>query len=505
MKKYFKLGNICIILCIIFIISISISTLFISNIDVDLASSNYMKSENLCKSANILGDITNKKSINDGKSTSFASMNKKNNAEIIIDLQVEKSFNTIILKEHGFNVKNFEIYAYVLDNITNEYRYRLIHASDKIEYHRLCSFDNVTARYIKIIIKKSSNIARLKEIEVYNEPVRTVDNFRVCGYYATDWTNIAKDTSLTYNQKVDKINTLIEKYNYKNLTHLFMLCGLGYDELGNVYLYDKNDNQEIHEQALSMVMELIRRQNPNIKISVYFSSSSNNPIINKAMDQNKNNFIQNLISFCNKLGFDGIEIDYEFPQSQYDFKVFDSFLIDLKASMTKYMHNKENSILSCAFGTKDINYSKEAIKSIDIVNCMTYDIFDQDGHHSGFWGGCVQGGLYLESIGFSKEQINIGLPFYGTQTEALMEQYMYCDLNPTNYYENIYTVIDYLGNPTQVYFNSPSMIRDKTSYAILAGYGGVMTWHSTLDLDIKSEFSLWRAINTAVHQYGGVK
>ena len=34
---------------------------------------------------------------------------------------------------------------------------------------------------------------------------------------------------------------------------------------------------------------------------------------------------------------------------------------------------------------------------------------------------------------------------------------------------------------TPVYFNSPSMVRDKTAYAIDCGAGGVMLWHLCTD------------------------
>ena len=167
----------------------------------------------------------------------------------------------------------------------------------------------------------------------------------------------------------------------------------------------------------------------------------------------------------------------------------------------------ENAILSCAFGTRDINYSAEVWDAIDIVNVMTYDIADQDGYHSSFWGCGPQAAVYYESLGVDRKKLNLGIPFYGTQIHALMEQYLYCDLkNHTSYdyYRNIYLCPDYLGKDmTPVYFNSPSMVRDKTAYALLSGMGGSMVWHTALDTDYSSEYSLWRAVATALEIYGG--
>lgn len=141
-----------------------------------------------------------------------------------------------------------------------------------------------------------------------------------------------------------------------------------------------------------------------------------------------------------------------------------------------------------------------------MVNMMTYDIFDQDGEHSSFWSCAVQGAKYLEEVGFSKEQINIGIPFYGTQVDALVEQYSYKDAQGFDYYKNRYIFNSYYnGAPTEVYFNSPAMVRDKTAYALLNEYGGIMVWHFSCDTDYSSDYSLWKAAYTAVNQFGGAK
>ena len=212
----------------------------------------------------------------------------------------------------------------------------------------------------------------------------------------------------------------------------------------------------------------------------------------------------NFINLANEFGFDGIDIDYEFPQSDEDYKIFGDFLIYLKQNMTEKM-TAENPILSCAFGTRDIDYPPDVIEAIDMVNMMTYDMFDQDGEHSSFWSCAVQGAQYLESIGFAKDKINIGIPFYGTQNKALMEQYIYKNLSNQDYFSNYYKTDTYLadGSQTDVYFNSPAMVRDKTAYALLSGYGGIMVWHNSCDIDYNSPYSLWKAVDTAINQFGG--
>ena len=130
---------------------------------------------------------------------------------------------------------------------------------------------------------------------------------------------------------------------------------------------------------------------------------------------------------------------------------------------------------------------------------MGYDILDQDGQHSSFFSSCVQAADYIESQGFSKEQINIGFPFYGTWEGGRMEQYSYNaiseEISPFN---NFYTMKK---SDTQedryTYFNSQAIIRDKTAYSYLKGYGGVMIFSLYCDLPADNEKSL----TNSIHKY----
>lgn len=498
-KRVFTVLNCSIALLLIAIIALTICVSVSAKSD-KLAGANFMASDNLARTASVSGDALGSKKIIDGKNSTSSTLRRRNSAEIIIDLGAAKNINSIILKEDGLNCKSFEL-SISSDNVA----YKMIHKGDKIEYQRLCTFDTVIGRYVKLTILKSDDNVTIREMEIYNEPVRDASKFRVSGYYADNWSSIWLDTALTDDEKQAKTDKLIIDSNMDKLTNLFMYCGMGYNADGDVYLSDNADNNALNIAAMSQIISRLKALSTrNIKLSLTFGSSTGNQVFLTAIDKNKDKFITNLIALCNELGFDGIDIDYEFPFTKSDYALFDAFLIDLKARMITEMDVRGEAILSCAFGTMGINYSEKARKAIDIVNCMTYDIFDQDGQHSSFWSGCVQGAKYLESVGFSKEQISIGIPFYGTQIDALMEQYLYSNLPYTDYYQSEYTVTDYIGKPTQVYFNSPSMARDKTAFALLAGYGGIMTWHSTIDVNVSQPNSLWRAINTAVNDFGGV-
>ena len=456
------------------------------------ADSAYMQSENLALNA-----VCDSKKLTDGKAeTSFQSL-KKENFYVTLDLGKAQKINSVILKEKGLNVKEFSIFV-----SADGEAYSMVYQNDKIEYHRLCSFDDVEARYVRLTVTKADSFPAIREIEVYYEPTRNTDDFRVTAYLAAgDVNEILADEKLTDEQKEEKLNRYFDDYDPESLTHLFHYCGVSFDETGKVFLGGDNENQADKENQLRLLLKVLReRMNPEAKISFVFGFNQGHPGRNSAMGDNRDTFIDNLIGFTEKFGFDGIDIDYEFPQTKEDFRIFNDFLIALKEEMRRQMG--ESSLLSCAFGTRDLHYTEEAIRSLDMVNIMTYDIMDQDGQHSSFWSCTQQAIAYAEEVGFERSQINLGIPFYGTQTEAIMEQYIYKNLPRTDYFQNTYTVNCYFdSSPTAVYFNSPALVRDKTAFALLNGCG-IMVWSFTCDTAATEENSLWKAVNDAVSQFG---
>lgn len=489
--KTFKTSILCIIIAVALTVSVFTVKQNQKNDDTFQAETSYITAENLA--------LAFDSKVTDGNNnTSFKSHSKKDTA-ITIDLGEEKEFNSIVLKEDGLNIKSFSI----LISQDGE-QFETIYKSDKIEYHRLCTFDSVKARFVKLFIDEADNFFKMKEIEIYNQQPVNTDNFRRTAYIVSScFYEILNNEALSQIQKHTEIEKMLKSYNFSALTNVIFYNAISFDKDGNVYVGNPEESQSKAVDEFKYMIDCMREfGNPRLKISycIGFSADADKNIAMKE----QGTLIGNMISLAKEVGIDGIDIDYEFPQSNEDYQIFGDFLIALKDKMNTEMPNGEESLLSCAFGTRDIDYPQEVIDCLDMVNMMTYDIFDQDGQHSSFWSCAVQGAKYLEDIGFSKEQINIGIPFYGTQVDALMEQYIYKNIDSFNYFENTYTFESYLdGSPTEVYFNSPAMVHDKTAYAMLAGYGGIMVWEFACDTDYSSPYSLWRAVDTAIDQFGG--
>ena len=283
---------------------------------------------------------------------------------------------------------------------------------------------------------------------------------------------------------------------------MFVLGDVRWDEEGIIHT-DGWDGIERDEDKYYAVMmrnlhEVLDEKGVNLVITILNPSGENgNQRVMKSITENRDTLITNMIAFANKYEFDGIDLDWEFPLSQDEFDAYNSFLQELKARMKTEMWNKEDATLSLALATWALKYTPETIECIDYVNVMGYDILDQDGQHSSFFSSCVQAADYIEIQGFSKEQINIGFPFYGTWEGGRMEQYAYNaiseEISPFN---NFYTMKKSdTKEDRYTYFNSQAIIRDKTAYAYLKGYGGVMIFSQYCDLPSDDERSLTKAIS----------
>lgn len=486
MKK-FTIAFISVIL--VFLMGFSVVAEFVGTSSA--MGDSYMKTENLA--------LQNKSSISDGKDKTVYHFMKKSNDDVVIDLGEEKVFNNIILKEKGLNVKKFSLsYSNDGKEFTEFFR------SDKIEFHRLCTFEPVSARYIKLTILESDMLAKIREIEVYNELPEQRDDFRVVSYGTIGGSiyDIIDDASIDESQKDIEIQKLINKDYFKTITDYIIIGNISWDENGEILAQGWDgilrDENKYFGRMMKNLHYVLDDTDTNIVLTIL------NPVgeggaekVMKSITQNRDNLITNMIEFANRYQLDGIDLDWEFPLSDEEFDAYNSFLQELKHRMDKEMWNKEESTLSIAVATWALKYTQETIDCIDYVNVMGYDILDQDGEHSSFFSSCVQAADYIETQGFTKEQINIGYPFYGTYMHKNMEQYGYNSIehDKIDEFENIYTMVKSdTGENRETYFNSPSMIRDKTAYSYLKGYGGVMIFSLYCDINPNDDLSLTKAI-----------
>ncbi len=85
-------------------------------------------------------------------------------AELILDLGDEYDINKIVIGEHiatGQQVESFELY------VKSEDKWKKLAKETVIGYKRICRFDEIRARYFKLVIKKARCFATISKFEAY--------------------------------------------------------------------------------------------------------------------------------------------------------------------------------------------------------------------------------------------------------------------------------------------------------------------------------------------------
>ncbi|MBD0725080.1 chitinase [Flavobacterium sp. L1I52] len=276
----------------------------------------------------------------------------------------------------------------------------------------------------------------------------------------------------------------------------------------------------------------LKKQNPSLK--VLFSIGGwvwSDQFSNVAAYQNsREQFAKSAVQLMKKYGFDGIDIDWEFPGQRAEDNVFrpsdkDNFTL-LLAELRKQLEiqttsDKVHYLLSIASGA-DQNYLdhtdlKAAQKCLDYINIMGYDFYNgwmyQTGHHANLNASKFEkfGGdnltktvdAYLKT-GITADKIVVGIPFYGrkwskvnpqnnglyqsAQTGAeIIAYWKIKEEIATGKYKQLYdesAKASYLWNEKDgifISYETPNEIELKANFIKTKGLGGAMFWEYSLD------------------------
>lgn len=195
----------------------------------------------------------------------------------------------------------------------------------------------------------------------------------------------------------------------------------------------------------------------------------------------------NIKAVLDEYGFDGVFFDYEYPLTKEHYKVFDSFIISLDKVLG------DDYVIGCAISGWNALQSKKAIRALDMVEVMAYDMWDADGTHSSVSSSkdCI---YQMLKAGYPREKLDLGIPFYARPTNHDAYWYSYngyadkLDENGLCYDENTDLTFS---------FNTCDAVTEKTQWAIRCGLGGAMVWHYSCDVPADNAKSLFNAMYEA--------
>ncbi|BFZ13108.1 hypothetical protein BsWGS_16147 [Bradybaena similaris] len=280
----------------------------------------------------------------------------------------------------------------------------------------------------------------------------------------------------------------------------------------------------------------LKLRNPRLKVILSVGGWNMGTSAFSSMTANKDNlaeFINTTIPFLRSRNFDGLDLDWEYPNSganpAEDKQRYAMLCEELRAAFEKEASGDRRLLLTGAVAagkyTIDTSYNVPRIAAaFDIIHIMTYDLRGtwngKTGHHSplkaGSWEANEERYLNIEwaanywaSLGAPKNKLAIGLPLYAktftlqsasrpevggpisgdglpgkyTQQRGSLSYYEVCSLrNQSTTYEIRDQKVPYLVSGDQwVGYDSPASISEKVQFVLEQGFGGIMVWDLSMD------------------------
>lgn len=417
----------------------------------------------------------------------------------VIDFGEQVTLNTAIIEEAGSNVRFFRMQKWIEPSEGKEGFWIDFYKSDKIEDYRMCVFTPVTTSKVRLVVDDGVGNFKIKEISLYNMAKKTLSEpFRVSAYVRFDGDNPREVL-----EKGDEFAKVYAEY-YNVITDVIIFGPVGWTNDGDIAFYgdekltsaENEANFALDLKAFREILDLRENKTKvNITATFFNPSKTGNSLANN-MDKIVNNIYDTVIEY----DLDGIDIDWEYPTNNEEWKLYDNLINKINDKFDTY--KEKDLTYSSALSAWGVKLEKATINRIDQLNYMGYDAYDKDGWQSTFKVTAVDAMAYYKSLGFNPKQINLGIPYFARPTGKTEHWPVWrdYDFGDDGYWKNYYHNISYAGMVGSAHFNSPGMVSDKTAYAINIGLGGVMVFRLACDKFMDDPNCLTKAIGKTINE-----
>lgn len=205
---------------------------------------------------------------------------------------------------------------------------------------------------------------------------------------------------------------------------------------------------------------------------------------------------KNIAKFVLDGGYDGIDIDWEYPDNAKEWIYLTYLLADLREELA----GSAVSVSMAATVWYMVPWH-ETTDQVDFINTMSYD--QQGEQHSPMWIMQQDANTCHSALRMPKTKVVLGLPFYTNRYYVLWDQAgwngvvsQHPNLAPSVNQAQMTTV----NGTTMHSFNGVNLIKDKCKWVKNNGYGGVMIWAYDTDVALTHKMSLGKAMYSVIKQ-----
>ena len=202
-----------------------------------------------------------------------------------------------------------------------------------------------------------------------------------------------------------------------------------------------------------------------------------------------------LVDMAASFGFDGVDVDWEYPRTYGGSKEQFEALIGL---LRELVDEKGMMLTTAVFGGVDSRnkaipsacdaQDRPSFDKLDYMNLMTYDCDGPKHSTYEFAENCIR--YWVEQRGFEPEKLTLGLPFYGRPAPGNFNDLLALDPDAL---DKDMVVVD----GKEVWDNGRETLTKKVALAKRWGLGGIMVWEVSEDAD-DYEQSLTKVLGDAM-------
>ena len=372
-----------------------------------------------------------------------------------------KTFDALKLVEFDFLLKEFIL------EIKVDGKYVDICRLDEMGNRTAILDETYTASEFRLTVSFSSALGGVTEIDfITTEKIEGTSNFINSGYFCTS--SLEKLRKGTYDKLGGYTDIILFDYGCWNEKGEFRWGAMsaGVDENHLVATLDElRALPQCEDLRIWFCLQNYDKKNITDVETLFVTEESREKLSDFAVE------------LCEKYGFYGIDIDYEYP-NRAAWANYDKFL----SLCADKLHNAGYK-LSCAFSPWGIVLSQETIEKIDYVNIMSYDYFGAGDDKASNYkiGSYVLS--YFTNLGFKPQQLVFGIPYYLTAMEGDHPQAGGYDWAAERWRSALKPWVNMVTNKTWTYyFKGANMVRDKTYFAMENKFAGVFTWSMRNDV-----------------------